>query len=112
MPHPAWRSGSEWHAPSSRLELADELKPFEAEASKAVWDDGAERPIVVRGPEVGRYVVVSGVARFVDKWRNALISVLTARDASTRQRGQVHCEARLIRCLRPQSNDPLLLTVF
>lgn len=68
--------------PSSKLDLAAELALFEADSARQGWSPGGDRPIVVRGPEAGRYTVVSGVEAFVRDRRNVVVDVLAAADAT------------------------------
>ncbi|MBL8297941.1 MAG: nucleotidyltransferase domain-containing protein [Rhodanobacteraceae bacterium] len=67
---------------SSKLELAAELKPFEADSAREGWTPGSDRPIVVRGPEAGRFTVVSGVEAYVRNRHNVIVDVVPAADAT------------------------------
>lgn len=67
---------------SSKLDLAAELKPFEADSARLGWAPGGHRPIVVRGPEAGRFTVVSGVETFVRNRHNVIVDVVAAADAT------------------------------
>lgn len=90
--------------PSSRLTLADELEPVAVTFQQDEFEEIAGGPIIVRGPEAGKYCIVSGVGRFLHERRNAVVEVMFARNASVAHYGKLEISALV--AARPNVNLP------